>query len=258
MDGIDDCPRNDDESITRINNADILKQVLKNHFKCQTSNKYIPQSSIANGICDCGKIEPTWCEDEDLNMNYIRRNISFQTICDGFIELSPILINGRNETDETECEEWLCNNIYTRCNNLWNCPNGEDEIGCDPSPPLNCSSNEHICVSPRTNQLMCLPLTKINDGNADCLGGFDEPTLYRRKYDRVSFYDFHCMNDSSKSYVDYYWVCNARKDCAYGDDEQFCDSVHILLRYQYLFRYNYYIPMLSHDHDDFHLLMLSS
>ena len=34
------------------------------------------------------------------------------------------------ETDETECEQWECNNIYTHCDEIWNCPNGEDEIGC--------------------------------------------------------------------------------------------------------------------------------
>ena len=41
------------------------------------------------------------------------------------------VINGINETDETECEQWECNNIYTHCNGIWNCPNGADEIGCD-------------------------------------------------------------------------------------------------------------------------------
>jgi hypothetical protein len=64
-----------------------------------------------------------------------------------------IIIDGRNQTDETECEQWLCNNTYTRCNDLWNCLNREDEVDCDPSPPLNCSSNEYICISPRANQL---------------------------------------------------------------------------------------------------------
>ena len=39
-----------------------------------------------------------------MNLIYIRKHISFPTICDGFTELLPININGRNETDETECE----------------------------------------------------------------------------------------------------------------------------------------------------------
>ncbi|CAF4777463.1 unnamed protein product [Rotaria sp. Silwood2] len=34
----------------------------------------------------CTKNDFDWCEDEDLNMYYIRNNISFPTICDGFAE----------------------------------------------------------------------------------------------------------------------------------------------------------------------------
>ena len=79
-------------------------------------------------IVDIMKLD--WCEDEDLDINYIQTNILFQHICDGFIDLLPIMIAERNETDETECEQWQCNNIYTRCNGVWNCPNGADEIGC--------------------------------------------------------------------------------------------------------------------------------
>ena len=77
------------------------------------------------------------------------KNILFPTICDGFQELlSNHDIQNQNETDETECEQWQCNNIYTHCDGIWNCPNGADEIGCDSSSILNCSSNHHICVSP--------------------------------------------------------------------------------------------------------------
>ena len=35
-----------------------------------------------------------------------RSKILFQTVCDGFTELFPVTIDGRNETDETECEQW--------------------------------------------------------------------------------------------------------------------------------------------------------
>ena len=42
----------------------------------------------------------------------------------------PIPIDGQNHTDETECEQWECNNIYTHDNNEWNCPTIEDELNC--------------------------------------------------------------------------------------------------------------------------------
>ncbi|CAF5128308.1 unnamed protein product, partial [Rotaria sp. Silwood1] len=112
----------------------------------------------------------------------VRNNISFQTFCDGFTELIPITIEGQNETDETECEEWSCINIYTRCDGLWNCPHGEDDIGCDLFSTLNCSLNHYKCVSPHNNELVCLPAKQANDGKIDCLGATDEPTLYQEKY----------------------------------------------------------------------------
>ena len=69
---------------------------------------------------------------------------------------------------------------------------------------LNCSSNHHLCVSPDTNQFICLPIEKANDGNVDCLGATDEPTLCGTKiqsYIRESSDDFYCMNQSSQSCI---------------------------------------------------------
>ncbi|CAF4566598.1 unnamed protein product, partial [Rotaria sp. Silwood2] len=115
------------------------------------------------------------------------KNISFQTICYGFTELLPITVEDR---DETECEQWSCNNIYTRCDGLWNCPHGEDEIGCNLSSILNCSSDQHICVSPHTNQLICLPMKKANYDKIDCLGATDEPTLCQERQYEVCIIRF--------------------------------------------------------------------
>jgi len=44
---------------------------------------------------------------------------------------------------------------------------------------LNCSVNQNICVSPQTNELMCLPIEKVNDAIIDCLSAADKPTLCR-------------------------------------------------------------------------------
>ena len=35
-----------------------------------------------------------------------------------------------NETDETDCELWPCNERHTHCNGYWNRPNGCDELNC--------------------------------------------------------------------------------------------------------------------------------
>ncbi|CAF1417530.1 unnamed protein product [Adineta steineri] len=195
-----DCPNSDDENKTWLNYTDSTEEIIG--IDSQTDKDLIPK------------------------IQYARKNISFQTICDGYTELLPITIDGRNETDETECEHWPCNNIYTNCDGMWNCLNGADEIDCDLSSPslLNCSSNEHKCISPETNQFICLPISKANDGKVDCLGATDEPTLCRIEYTKTNYYNFYCRNHRSKQCLDFLQLCNNREDCDYGDDEQFCTT----------------------------------
>ncbi|CAF1112112.1 unnamed protein product [Adineta steineri] len=150
MNGINDCPNSDDENITSINHTISIDEI-----------KYPEEAS-------------------HINLQNFREHILFQTICDRATELLPILTNGRNETDETECEHWFCNNIYTRCNGVWNCFNGVNEINCDlpsSSSILNYSLDHHKCVSPNTYKIIYLPIHKANDGKVDCLGATDEPTL---------------------------------------------------------------------------------
>jgi hypothetical protein len=231
MDNIHDCPYMDDENIFEIKNTDIIELFKQSHYRCQASNKYIHQTLIRNLICDCGYTGDMWCDDENWGSFNFQKYISFQTICDGFVELLPLIINGQYQTDETECEQWECNNIYTRCDNIWNCPNGADEVGCPLPIPFNCSSNHHICVSPHTNQLMCLPIDKANDGKVDCLGATDEPTLCRRGFGTVQYGNFYCMNETFQSCIDDRRLCDGDIDCRHGDDEQFCEKNRTLPEY---------------------------
>ena len=227
MNTIADCLYRDDEDMASINNADRIEQYEKTHYKCQTTGKYIHRSLINNNHCDCERFDDAYCEDEDMHITFLNQNIVFQHICDGFTDLLPRMIAGQNETDETECGQWQCNNIYTRCNDVWNCPNGADESGCVSDSTLNCSSKEHLCVSLNTKQLICLSIEKINDGNVDCIGGTDEPTLCGKKIQRkprqpVNLAAFHCTNHSSKLCISWYSLCDGKNDCEHGDDEQFC------------------------------------
>jgi hypothetical protein len=155
---------------------------------------------------------------------YARNHISFQTICDGFTELLPITIDGQNHTDETECEQWLCDNIYTRCDGIWNCLNGADELNCDLSPLINCPLYNHICVSPSKYELMCLSINKANDGSIDCLGATDEPKLCRSSYDQPKLENFYCNKNKSEPCIQHKNLCNSLIDCDQGDDENACDA----------------------------------
>ncbi len=110
-------------------------------YQCPRSLKCISIHRLKDTVSDCPHMD-----DENMDRNCIRRTISFQTICDGYIELVPIIIDGRNET---ECKQWQCNNIYT------NCPNGADENNCFSYSTLKCSSDYYRCISTLTNQFIC-------------------------------------------------------------------------------------------------------
>ncbi|UJR38545.1 hypothetical protein I4U23_031211 [Adineta vaga] len=182
-------------------------------------------TTIEDGNCDCNKEGDSFCEDEHKTDNFTKRTILFQTICDGIQELYPIMINGINETDETECQQWECDNIYTHCDGFWNCFYGEDEMNCPSlsSSPVNCSLDYRLCVTKNTSEFMCLPINKINDGIVDCLGGTDESSLclstgtYKEK-------GFYCRTNYSSTCLKFIELCNGRPNCLYGDDEQFCDK----------------------------------
>ncbi|CAF3941186.1 unnamed protein product, partial [Rotaria sp. Silwood2] len=163
----------------------------------------------------CSDKEPTFaCEDVTC------------TICDGFTELLPVNIDGLNETDETECEQWLCNNTYTHCDGIWNCFDGADEVDCDQLLTIQCPLHHHLCISPETNQLICVPLQKVNDANIDCIGASDEPKLCRSHDFPHSGISFHCKNDTHLPCLWFARLCDARNDCQHGDDEQFCNTTY--------------------------------
>ncbi|CAF1356637.1 unnamed protein product [Adineta steineri] len=222
-DSLIDCDYQDDEDQIIINNICLQDNESKFFFKCTTTaNKCINHIKVNDKYCHCGYNQFRLCDDEDFDLIHIRTHLSFPTICDGFTELIPININGDNETDETECELWQCNNTYTRCNGIWNCFNGADEIDCNKSVLFDCPSYHHICVSPNTNELICLPITKANDGIIDCLGGIDEPKLCRSNEYIYNENNFYCQNQSSSSCISSLALCDDYEDCIQGDDEQFC------------------------------------
>jgi hypothetical protein len=104
----------------------------------------------------------------------------FPTLCDGYVEYKE-LIDGAIETDETNCEEWLCDNQYTRCDGIWNCLNGADEINC--AHQLCKNKNAHPCFLWNSSQPICLPISRAGDGIIDCVGATDERHLCRNEDD---------------------------------------------------------------------------
>lgn len=208
-DRVKDCFHGDDESYENscsINNS-------QHRFKCtdhKNNTVCFSHILVSDTISDCLN------RSDETNLNGEQSSevtISFQTMCDGFTELSPILINGTNETDETECSHFPCNNTYTRCDGTWNCLDGADEVNCE-WPPL-CPSFHHMCLSKSSRNLTCLSIKHANNDVVDCLGSFDERKFCRANGDNPAH--MHRCEDTNECILSLF-VCNALLSCSPNDD----------------------------------------
>ncbi|UJR12233.1 hypothetical protein I4U23_016410 [Adineta vaga] len=204
LDNISDCYLNDDEheyeSSCLLNNAQ--------RFKCDNDNKCY-SSIVSKDICP-------------LKSLYNFDEISFNHICDRDVQMFPILINGENHTDETECEHWSCNNYYTQCDGFWSCPYGEDEENCTTKRQI-CPLRSLACVSPFNYTLTCLSAHRVNDGIIDCLGSADERHYCRNLVrNSLGYYGFRCWNESEC--IAPGDLCDKSQKCLFNDDEMFCDD----------------------------------
>ncbi|CAF2050960.1 unnamed protein product [Rotaria magnacalcarata] len=186
LDGNPDCYNDTDELYE--NSCQLNDQ---HRFRCTLENKCISRYIVRDGISHC-------LENQDEIPISKQQEISFQKLCNGYTSLSSIVNNGINETDETNCEQWPCNNQYTRCDGAWTCSNGADEIGCDQSSI--CYPDSHECISPTSFDIICLPIDRAGDGVIDCLGATDEREYCRKRFPEEILYRYRCSNDTKCSF----------------------------------------------------------
>jgi hypothetical protein len=194
------CSMKDNDTV------DLCRQT--NVFHC--GKKCISKHRLVDGFKDCFdksdetfndscalpdkyRLKPTYIDNVALcyKSSYLEKHVNkigyivelqaphFPTICDGYREFQE-----EPDTDETDCHHWPCDNQYTRCDNVWNCPNGKDEVRCSYSP---CGLDEHPCLSMNTTRLICLPLSQVGDGNIDCWGAADERQICREPVGNVRY-----------------------------------------------------------------------
>ena len=224
----------------RIESADL--------YQCTTTNKYIAKTRLLDGVNDCRhkddenftdscSLRPIngrfTCDEHPstqcfsplmshrdgfkcLRSNFDRSQtfsepINFQTLCDGFEDRVPMFIDGRNQTDETDCAQVPCNTTYTHCNHYWNCPNGLDELGCYSETIAECGRNAHRCLRTSEKGWMCLNLSRAADGYVDCRGGMDERMYCRRRHQEDTELRYRCSHGSRCSAVDS--VCTSFTSC---------------------------------------------
>ncbi|CAF0752094.1 unnamed protein product [Adineta steineri] len=217
-------------------------------YHCENSSKYISNYRILDGISDCFLKDDEQAVELSCSLNQTSRfqcpnekqcrsplfsksicsssiqinhdDIPFYKICDRIMDFPMMAIDGRNHSDETDCEDWQCNNIYTRCDGFRNCLNGKDEEKC--TQPINI---KHIlfCISPHNYPMKCLPADQVSGGAVDCFrGSFVE--FNRLIVPNITFqmYKFRCWNDTKC--IEDANLCNANEDCPMYDNVLFCDN----------------------------------
>lgn len=188
LDKVEDCVNGDDEILE--NSCSIVNGI--DRFSCEMNKTQVclGASRLNDGIDDC--------DDRSDETSSSKKNETqteadiFSKLCDGFLDFPSIEIDGVNVTDESNCSQFPCNNSYTRCNGVWNCPDGADEVNCE-EPPF-CPSRHHFCISPENKQLGCLPIERINDGHIDCEGATDERSFCQSSCPTSKNCWFRCPN----------------------------------------------------------------
>jgi hypothetical protein len=227
QDGIIDCFQGTDE---QFNNTCSLPHRQQRFPACQS--KTDPQQQIClspmkvhDNIDDC-------FDDKDEEA-YSDRGQSlyppFPRLCDLVPDMFPVRMsligNGQDETDETNCpQSWPCNNIYTRCDGIWNCLNGADELNCN-DHQWPCPSDHHPCVKLYTNEFDCLPVSKAGDNIIDCRGATDERHFCRVKYPYSNNERYHCSNDTTDNTCIYINDMCTSKTCTSADQEPYCKNI---------------------------------
>ncbi|UJR17118.1 hypothetical protein I4U23_004014 [Adineta vaga] len=187
MDGFRDCRENDDEEYKQS----CLLADVQHRFRCSDDESKCFSSIVVNdGLHNCEFID----DDEHTSLErYNLKHIDFLNICDGKTNLFPIKFEDHYETDETNCEYWPCNNIYTRCNKIWNCPNAIDEMYCFHSL---ISTFENSCLFPNIIQNEICP--SVNQT--------DKQYIHQTYSNDGNFGYNHCWNDTT--YMPYITFCD--------------------------------------------------
>ncbi|CAF1313354.1 unnamed protein product [Adineta ricciae] len=209
-DGIIDCNFEDDEKCSLVNGT---CEVMDSDalIRCQSTKQCISPYFVKYSACD----------DVSKDLKVPANRIPFSIICNGYTQLDPMLIDGQNETDETNCQDWPCNNIYTRCDHRWNCMNGADELNCNFKRPFWCPRDHHLCVSATNYTFTCLSIEKANDGKIDCVGATDEPSLCRSTQYR-SEKNFYCNDGVKDSCILSTELCSDKHRCTLDGDARLC------------------------------------
>ena len=179
FDNIIDCYYGDDEFPVHC----LLNDTMKHTNECKVLCAVI--LGTTNEQCT------DQFRDDLYSINYKRR--VYSRICIGISRSNEV---NDNYLDNTNCDLWPCLTPYTRCDGIFQCLNGIDELNC--SNNSICQENEFKCENYQGNynEIICTPYEYIYEKQINC--SFESEYLSTR---RQIFYLNNSLSINSNEYI---------------------------------------------------------
>ncbi|KAK6642297.1 hypothetical protein RUM44_014020 [Polyplax serrata] len=204
-DGDKDCNNNEDEEGCTRGNCEYWQ------FKCANS-KCIFDTWVCDGEDDCGdKSDEENCKNDSRNNTTTVRPVLPQEACNEWA---------------FKCTNGFCIPYWWKCDQVNDCKDMSDEIGCDEEEPVpkptypvkpqqntTCKAQQFRCYSGE-----CIQDSWVCDGMNDCDFGEDE--LNCQGEGKCAVHQFQCRTDGACILLRQ--VCNGKVDCPDGSDEEDC------------------------------------
>lgn len=200
LDNMLDCPEGDDEA---YQHSCALNH--RHRIRCPDENK-----------CWSPLVDSEICQ---RTREQVTIEIPFQRFCDGIPMYMYFFDNTTILDDESGCLPEWCDNIYARCDGFWSCSDGRDEKDCIRT---TCEPETFPCISPDDGKVKCLPPSKVNDNEFDCLGATDEQSECRSMFISANSKPMFFQCDNGTQCLKVSQICNKMDDCHDEHDEKFC------------------------------------
>ncbi|CAF3578250.1 unnamed protein product [Rotaria socialis] len=188
----------------------------------QTRQNYIATIVVRKRSIQSLSITANQHDDDDDVVGYLDTKKNIQRRDTNSVLLNITWLTSICPDDQRLCGghfETKCYTKHQRCDGIWDCISGDDELGCSPeSCPTTFACNDRLRLP--TDQPRCFTWSERCNGNSFCANRTDEK-LCSSWWCNSNNGTFLCKNLNC---VYETWVCDGTDDCGDHSDEVNCPS----------------------------------